>query len=265
MKKIATLVVFVLALTSQAIAAQLSTLNLRTSSNIPIKVILDGQLISENNSLASINNIPAGYHDLQVFYSVQDYFGIREEVLFFGKVLLPANTITNAFINEQQQYVIEEQLAIQVPQHYGHGNYAHNSHNQHYDNQYGTKPVFWSTQGAPKPVHCGTIAPQQIIHAPVVETFPMHKNAFNQLKNAIDKQWFSDGKMTVFNQALASNYFTAQQVNELINLFSFSKDRLEVAKRAYSKTLDQANYFIVYESLHWNSSIQNLSNYIASL
>ena len=67
MKKTAALIVLIVALGAQAIANNLAELNIRTLSNAPLKVVIDGQLISQNNAIVSIKNIPAGHHNIQIF------------------------------------------------------------------------------------------------------------------------------------------------------------------------------------------------------
>lgn len=274
MKRIALMIAFFIALGAQAIAADL---NIRTNGNAPLKVVIDGQLVSTNSTTASVTNLNAGYHNIQVFSLLQNYNSYNEVPLYIGQIFLPKQTVTNAFVSKNQ-FIVEEQFAInynQAPNHNEQNNYYDNQHydnNQYYgNNQYGqyynTKPVTWSN--APQQQQCGFVpAPPVVVCqqvAPVVQIYAMNDASFNQLRASIESQWFSDGKMVVFNQALQANYFTTQQVNALINLFSFSNDKLEVAKKAYLKTVDKENYFMVYNSLQWNSSIQSLSNYIASL
>lgn len=93
----------------------------------------------------------------------------------------------------------------------------------------------------------------------------MDAASFNLLKNSIDSQWFSSGQMQVFDQALQANYFTSNQVRELVSMFDFSNDQLSIAKKAYTKTVDPQNYFIVNDVLTYSSSVSSLNAYIASL
>ena len=67
MKKTAALIVLIVALGAQAIANNLAELNIRTMSNAPLKVVVDVQLISQNNAIVSIKNIPVVHHNIQIF------------------------------------------------------------------------------------------------------------------------------------------------------------------------------------------------------
>lgn len=93
----------------------------------------------------------------------------------------------------------------------------------------------------------------------------MDASQFSQLLNSVNNQWFSSGKLSVVNQALSGNHFTASQVKQLVQQFDFSNDKLAVAKNAYTKTVDTENYFTVFDALTYSSSINELNNYIASL
>jgi hypothetical protein len=255
MKKIMLMVVFLMALGSHAIANGMAELNLRTNYNFPLRVVLDGQVVAMHLKNVPIKNISAGYHNIQVFNLLQSHNSYNEEPLFIGKIFLPAQTVTNALVN-YNQFIIEEQFALCAPQ------------NNNYGQYYYTKPVTWAT---PQPAVNHSNRPQHhtrppvVVCEPVVTIYAMPANQFVLLKQAIENQWFSDGKMQVFQQAAANNYFTAAQVNDLINLFSYSNDKLEVAKQAYVKTIDKENYFMVYESLHWSDSKNALHQYIAQL
>lgn len=268
MKKTFLILAFFVALGAQAFAA---VLNIRTNTNAPLKVVLDGHVVATNSATVSLNNLNAGYHNMQVFRVLQNYNSYNEEPIFVGQIFLPNQTVTNALV-KQNQFIVEAQFALNTPAPQHNGNYYDNVSfgNSAYGQYYNTKPVTWNNNVYQNnnSIVCEHIPTPVVVHynvPEVVQIFAMNPQVFNQLKASINNQWFSDGKMSVFNQAVQANYFTTAQVNELINLFSFSNDKLEVAKRAYTKTVDTENYFMVFDSLQWNSSIQNLSSYIASL
>lgn len=265
MKKISVLIVLIVALGGQAIANNFAELNIRSTNQAPLKVVLDGQLITQHQAVVNIKNIPAGYHNIKVFQNLNHF---TESVLFVGQIFLPQQTLSNVLV-KQNQFLIEERFVIpNAPQanHY-HNNGSFNPHNNHQHIHNGN---YCNTQQnicfPPQAIICATpYNNHQVVAPEPILLFPIENQSFRQLKESIKNQWFSDGKITVFEQAAAGNYFTTAQVKELIDLYSFSSDRLKVAKLAYTKTLDQENYFLVYDSLEWNSSIQDLSNYIASL
>ncbi len=92
--------------------------------------------------------------------------------------------------------------------------------------------------------------------------WPMTPQDFNMAKQSISKKSFSDDKMILSKQIIRSSCLFAAQVAELMLLFTFEDDRLELAKFAYDHTYDQGNYFKVNDSFTFSTSIDELNEYI---
>lgn len=92
--------------------------------------------------------------------------------------------------------------------------------------------------------------------------FPMDPDAFRAAKNSIDSKSFEDSKMTLAKQIIRSNCLSVGQVKEIILLFSFEDTRLEFAKFAYAYTCDIGNYFMVNDAFTFESTIEELDEYI---
>jgi DNA invertase Pin-like site-specific DNA recombinase len=58
------------------------------------------------------------------------------------------------------------------------------------------------------------------------------------------------------------SYFTSQQVKELLQLFTFENNKLELAKYAYRNTVDKRTYFIVNDVFSFGSSRDELARFI---
>lgn len=85
---------------------------------------------------------------------------------------------------------------------------------------------------------------------------------FNRVLTSIDKEWFETNKAKSATQIINTNYLSASQVKQLLQLFNSENARLDLAKKAYSKTVDQKNYFMVNDVLSFNSSKDELARYI---
>ena len=68
--------------------------------------------------------------------------------------------------------------------------------------------------------------------------------------------------MAVARQIIDQNNFTSDQVKYLMQLFSFENNRLDIAKFAYRNTVDQRNYFVVYDALSHSNSKEQLADFI---
>ena len=90
----------------------------------------------------------------------------------------------------------------------------------------------------------------------------MSANDFNQAKETLREEWFENTRISTAKQIIDRNYFTSQQVKELLYLFTFENNRLEIAKYAFSKTVDQSNYFIVNDAFIMNNNKDELNRFI---
>ena len=88
----------------------------------------------------------------------------------------------------------------------------------------------------------------------------MNDRDFSQLLQKIRGQWF--GKINTAKEGINENYFTTLQVRQILQLFSSENDKLELAKLAYRNTVDQRNYAQLYDVFSYQSSRDELDQYI---
>lgn len=92
--------------------------------------------------------------------------------------------------------------------------------------------------------------------------YPMEDTDFQMALRSIDSKDFSDSKLLVSKQVLDKNCVLTSQVIQILELFDFEEDKLEIAKYAYGSTLDVGNYFRVNDAFDFESSIEELDTYI---
>ena len=90
----------------------------------------------------------------------------------------------------------------------------------------------------------------------------MRGNEFESVKESLRKEWFEANRLKSAKFIIDKNNFTTQQVKELMLLFTFENNKLEIAKYAYNKTVDKQNYFQVNEVLTFNSSKEELVKFV---
>jgi hypothetical protein len=93
---------------------------------------------------------------------------------------------------------------------------------------------------------------------------PMSRGDFESFKGSLSSKSFEDSKMTMAKQVLNNNCLTSAQVKEVMGLFSFEQTKLDFAKYAYGHTYDLSNYYKVNDAFGFESSIDDLNNYISS-
>ena len=91
----------------------------------------------------------------------------------------------------------------------------------------------------------------------------MNKDDFSSLKRDIGNRAFESGNISILKEALDKNTVSSDQVRELMDFFTFETNKLEIAKYAYKSTCDKNNYFKVFSAFSFDSSVDELKNYIS--
>ena len=81
---------------------------------------------------------------------------------------------------------------------------------------------------------------------------------FTQAKETLRREWFENTRLETAKQIIDRNYFTSQQVKEMVLLFTFENNRLDIAKYAYGKTVDKGNYFMLNDAFTFNNNKEAL-------
>jgi hypothetical protein len=113
----------------------------------------------------------------------------------------------------------------------------------------------------------GNVANEQPVYLPgytgaIGCPMPMQPSDFSAAKGTISSKSFEDSKLTIAKQITNANCLFASQVKEIMMLFTFEDSKLDFAKYAYSRTYDIGNYFQVNDAFEFESSIDELNNYI---
>lgn len=156
-----------------------------------------------------------------------------------------------------------------VPPAHGHNNppippsHGHNPHNNPHtqgnasvntQNQ-STTVVIVNEQTPPPP------APVVVVAEPPV---PLHcpEPEFRAILATIESQTFSNDKLMVARQVVPNKAMTAAQIAQIAKVLEFENDRIEFLKFAYHTCFDPENYYVVYNSLDFSSSKEELIKYI---
>ncbi len=91
---------------------------------------------------------------------------------------------------------------------------------------------------------------------------PMSPGDFENAKRSIASKDFSDSKLRMAKQVVESNCLLCSQVKQLMELFDYESDKLELAKFAFGYTLDTGNYYQLNDAFEYESSIEELDDYI---
>jgi hypothetical protein len=93
---------------------------------------------------------------------------------------------------------------------------------------------------------------------------PMSSSDFASAKSSIEAKSFSDSQLTLAKQIAKSNCLKAEQVKAIVEIFDFEDTKLDFAMFAYDYTVDQNNYYKVNDAFDFESSIEELDEFLMS-
>jgi hypothetical protein len=93
-------------------------------------------------------------------------------------------------------------------------------------------------------------------------SWAMDASTFNSVKQTVNSASFEDTKLSTAKSALAKNCVNTDQVIAICKMFSFEESKLDFAKFAYAKCVDQNNYFKVATIFNFDASKTELNEFI---
>ncbi len=217
-------------LNAKAFASTNSNLNLKLFDDSYFSIQFDEYNYNEFLSEYNITNIESGNHYLKVIKNGPLLYGgySKQLIVFDGYIFIKPGKQIFAVIDQYNHYKVIKQYPL---------NYNYGNNNGNYNNYY---------------------------YPPNNYNYAMSDYDFIQLKQVISNATFESSKLKIAGQAITSNYFYAEQVADLMNLFTFESSKLEIAKLAYQHTLNKGKYYIVNNAFTFESSIDELNQYILS-
>jgi len=76
---------------------------------------------------------------------------------------------------------------------------------------------------------------------------------FSQLLSAVQRESFSDGKLSVLESGARGSWFTVDQAKRMIGAFSFSQDKLNALQIMAPQIVDRQNLYQIYSAFTFSS------------
>jgi len=258
-----------------AMAYDGTRLTVTSISNNKVFVEVDGRRYDLNDNTLSLNSIRPGTHNVRVLRELKRKTGVnfgnkREQTIYnikvtfrdgyhfdilvnrFGKVMIDERRIdpNDDWYNDDDYYDRNDDRNRDRDNTYDNGDdrddkdYGNddrdNRDNRDYDNDRKNDDPSYDNNYSQA----------------------MTNNDFAQAKESLRREWFENTRLETAKQAIDRNYFTSQQVKEMVLLFTFENNRLDIAKYAFGKTVDKGNYFIVNDAFTFNNNKEALKEYI---
>lgn len=93
---------------------------------------------------------------------------------------------------------------------------------------------------------------------------PVDAAQFSRIKDVIARESFDDNKLNTAKAVMKNNWFSAEQLKTLANLFTFDDGKLKFAKFAYDYCADPGNYFNLADVFAFDSNRQDFMKFISS-
>ena len=220
-----------------------SMLTIKSVTNDEIQVVVDGRTFEPQGNSILIQNIDAGYHTVKIYreknYGFFNNHRRKFELVYNSSLAVKPRTSLEISVDRFGRTSISEEKIKRNRDWDDNDGYYYDREDRH-DNDGRWEDEREYTSYAR----------------------PMSDREFDQVMNSMQKEWFEANKLKSATQIINTNFFTADQVKEMMLLFTFENNKLEIAKQAYAKTIDKQNYYCVSDGLSFRSSKDELARFI---
>ncbi len=202
------------------------------TNNMNLVFEVDGRKVAMSKNSITLSNLSEGRHTVKIYREVKrNGFGIslgkRQDVIYNSTVLIRRGFHTDITVNRFGKVFVDERRIDRNDDWY------YDDDDDYFDD--GRGPDF-----------------RNVISA----------HEFDRVKESLRKEWLEANRLKSAKFIVDQNNLTAMQVKELMLLFSFENNKLDIAKYAYRKTVDKRNYYLANETLTFSSSKDELARFI---
>lgn len=238
MKKTFTLLLAAIISLSMYAYPSFSKMSISSNSNTILRVMVDGSRYKASNNSVLISNLQQGYHSVKVYQLVRNSrtaspYGNNSsyKLVYNANVYVKPQYHVDITINRFGKAFIDEQ-----PMNAGYYDAADDDDNWADDN--------WNNNNDYN------------------SSRAMNIQLFDNFKQTLRSESFDNTRMNIAKQVINANYFTTAQIKEVVQLFSFENNKLDIARYAYKNTLDKNNYFSLTDCFSFSNNKDELIRYI---
>jgi hypothetical protein len=224
--------------------SQTSYLQLSLFDDMDFSVVLDNNALTTGN-FAEFDNISAGEHYLKVTKEGPNV-PAQANIVFDGKIKIPSGYDIYAVIDEYDAFMIYKKKAYGFNRLIPLGEFSRRCG--------GTEGVNSNKDKDNKDKYNANDE---------CKYKAIDKEKFGDLKSSINNMSFENANVSAVRKSIDENYFSSVQLREILKYFSSESNKLEIAKYSYTKICDRNNFSKVYDAFDFDSSVQELKNYIS--
>jgi hypothetical protein len=253
-----------------------SMLTIKSSDYGDIRVVLDGRRFEPGDNSLMIRQLESGRHQIRIYRQKNNgrfsIFGRSYEMVYNSSLLIRPRTQVRIMIDRFGRTTVDERIVRDQYQDRrddrdfnGRDNRDREFNDRDNrdrefdgrDNRDGNDNG-WDDKDSYDFDHGGKLGDYDNNYG---YSQSMSDRDFSQLLQSIDKEWMESNKMKSATQVVKNNSLTSAQVRQLVMLFSFESNKLELAKQAYQNTVDKKNYLIINDAFSFSSSRDELARY----
>jgi hypothetical protein len=215
-----------------------------------IKVVVDGRRFEPGDNSLLIRQLESGIHQVKIYRQksngVFNILGKRYEMVYNTSLMVKPKTHMTVIIDRNGRAAISESKIRKA----GNGN---KDRNRDRDNDWDNDDYDFDRDGrmGDYDQHYGYQG--------------MNNRDFTMVLQSIEKEWLETNKLKSATQIVRTNSLTSSQVKQLVRLFGFESNKLELAKQAYQNTIDKQNYHTVADEFSFSTSKNDLNKYIRNV
>jgi hypothetical protein len=256
-----------------------SAITIKSFDRGDIRVVIDGRRFEPNDNYLRIQSLEAGYHNVKIYrqrnIGMFNVFGRMYEIVFNNSIAVRPRTNVLIFVDRFGKTTVNE-TRMNGGFGWGTRNFSDGidkswDNNHEFDFDRGrnqgdydrNRDGQWGYQDQDS--HDGRIGNRDDRgYNDNSYNKTMNDFEFSRVLSSIQKEWSESNKMKSASQIINTSFFTTVQVKQMLQLFNFENNKLELAKQAYAKTIDQRNYFMINDVFSYSSSKDELARYIRS-
>lgn len=215
-----------------------------------IRVMIDGRNFSTaNNNNININNLTPGFHSVRILQEKRNgrrggWFANSYEQIYNDRIYARPDYFIDIIISRFGKVYVDQQYFLDGvfgDDHHHDNDNHHGGWNGNNNNGggYGNNNGNWNSNNR-----------------------VMNQASFHQFKQTLLNESFENTRLTMAKQVIANNWFTTAMVKDLVEIFAFENNKLDLAKYAYAFTTDRNQYFQINDCFTFSNSKQELTRYI---
>lgn len=247
-----------------------SMLTIQSMTRGDMKVVIDGRRFEPRENMMRLQGLKPGYHKIKIYQErsggYYNMIGRRYELVFNSSITVRPHTNLVISIDRYGRASIREARFN------GYGNGRNNridDRDRNYDrdnsiwgDDYRKDQDFefdndgrggdynWDDRGNYNDNFGSSISDRE----------------FTRVIESINKEWLESNKMKSASQVINANFLTSAQVRQMLFLFSFENNRVDLAKQAYAKTVDKRNFMhTLDDAFSFNTSKEELARFIRNV